>query len=111
MSRSAALRLDRTSIGASAVHAPSAFARASNAVAAAVDAQARLVSELPWLAVRMAVRTGEAQLRDEGNYVGRPSSRCRSARPSSTPDAHAAGGDAPQTGWESLTPTEQGSWS
>ena len=52
-----------------------AFARSSDAVRAAVDAQARLASE-PWppgvpkIAVRMAVHTGEAQLRNEANYVG-----------------------------------------
>jgi len=48
-----------------------AFARPSDAVAAALDAQYRLRTE-EWpdgaaLAVRMAVHTGEAELRDEGN--------------------------------------------
>ena len=47
-----------------------AFTRPSDAVAAAIDAQARLVAELDWLPVRMAVHTGEAILRGEGNYVG-----------------------------------------
>ena len=51
-----------------------AFARASDALAAALDAQRALTSEV-WpdgisLKVRMAVSTGEAVQRDEGNYVG-----------------------------------------
>ena len=51
-----------------------AFERASDAVAAALDAQRALIVE-PWptaepVQVRMAVHTGEAQLRDEGNYAG-----------------------------------------
>lgn len=51
-----------------------AFARASDALAAALDAQRALTSEV-WpdgisLKVRMAVNTGEAVQRDEGNYVG-----------------------------------------
>jgi hypothetical protein len=51
-----------------------AFSRASDAVAAAVDAQRALLSET-WptqspLRVRMAIHTGETRLRDEGNYVG-----------------------------------------
>ena len=48
-----------------------AFARAGDALRAAVAAQRALTADLPWLRVRMAVHTGEAQLRDEGNYVGR----------------------------------------
>ena len=48
-----------------------AFTRAGDAVVAALDAQQRLSDELPWLGVRMAIHTGEAELRDEGNYVGR----------------------------------------
>ena len=49
----------------------------ADAVAAALAAQ-RAWAE-PWpdgarLGVRMAVHTGEAQLRDAGNYLGRPSS-------------------------------------
>lgn len=40
-----------------------AFSRAGAAVAAAVSAQVRLSEELPWLTVRMAIHTGEAQLR------------------------------------------------
>ena len=39
-----------------------------------------LTAELPWLRVRMAVHTGEAQLRDEGNYVGRTIIRCARLR-------------------------------
>ena len=51
-----------------------AFSRASDAVSAALDAQRALQSE-PWpastpIAVRMAIHTGEARLRDEANYVG-----------------------------------------
>ena len=42
------------------------FASASDAVAAAVDAQARLADVLP---VRMGLHTGEAELRD-GDYFG-----------------------------------------
>lgn len=61
-----------------------AFARASDAVAAAVEAQRRLLSER-WpegadLHVRMAVHTGEAQLRDEGNYFGQTVIRCARLR-------------------------------
>jgi class 3 adenylate cyclase len=47
-----------------------AFARASDAVAAAIEAQTRLQAELGWLPVRMAVHTGEAILRGDSNYVG-----------------------------------------
>ena len=47
-----------------------AFARPSDAVAAAIDAQTGLIAELDWLPVRMAVHTGEAILRGAGNYVG-----------------------------------------
>ena len=47
-----------------------AFVRPSDAVAAAVEAQTRLLAELDWLPVRMAVHTGEAILRGEDNYVG-----------------------------------------
>jgi predicted ATPase/class 3 adenylate cyclase/DNA-binding CsgD family transcriptional regulator len=61
-----------------------AFSRASDALAAALEAQRRLQSE-PWpkeaeLRVRMAVHTGEAQLRDEGNYFGRTVIRCARLR-------------------------------
>lgn len=52
-----------------------AFPRASDAVAAALLAQKHLQSE-EWqtapLRVRMAIHTGEAQMRDESNYVGLP---------------------------------------
>src|SRR4051794_39175549 len=57
-----------------------AFARAGDAVRAAVQAQRALTAELPWLRVRMAVHTGEAQLRDEGDYVGRAIIRCARLR-------------------------------
>src|SRR5262245_27663756 len=43
-----------------------AFVRATDAVAAAVDAQ-DVLGELG-LRVRIAIHTGEAELRDEGNY-------------------------------------------
>ncbi len=61
-----------------------AFARASDALAAATDAQLRLHAE-PWpdgvaLAVRMAIHTGEAELRDEGNYFGPTVIRCARLR-------------------------------
>jgi predicted ATPase/class 3 adenylate cyclase/Tfp pilus assembly protein PilF len=50
----------------------SVFPRATDAAAAAVDAQTRLIAE-PWAApsvsVRMAVHTGEAEVRD-GDYFG-----------------------------------------
>ena len=51
------------------------FPLASEAVRAAVDIQLMLAAE-PWpdgahLAVRTALHTGEAQLRDAGNYMGR----------------------------------------
>jgi predicted ATPase/class 3 adenylate cyclase/DNA-binding CsgD family transcriptional regulator len=51
-----------------------AFARPSDAVRAALDAQRRLTSET-WptrtpLRVRMAIHTGEARMRDQSNYVG-----------------------------------------
>jgi predicted ATPase/class 3 adenylate cyclase/DNA-binding CsgD family transcriptional regulator len=48
-----------------------AFSRCGDAVRAAVAAQRALASELPWLRVRMAIHTGDAQLRGEDNYVGR----------------------------------------
>jgi predicted ATPase/class 3 adenylate cyclase/DNA-binding CsgD family transcriptional regulator len=44
-----------------------AFARASNAVAAALDIQR---APLAPIRLRIGVHTGEIQLRDEGNYVG-----------------------------------------
>ena len=58
-----------------------AFSRASDAVAAAVAAQQAFAAE-PWpegaeLRVRIAVHTGEAQLRDSGNYVGHALNRGR----------------------------------
>ncbi|MGH3158993.1 MAG: ATP-binding protein, partial [Streptosporangiaceae bacterium] len=61
-----------------------AFSRASDATAAALDAQRALSGET-WpggaaLRVRMAVHTGEAQLRDEGNYFGDSVMRCARLR-------------------------------
>lgn len=57
------------------------FSRASDAVRAALDAQ-RALSAQAWpddlmLRARMAVHTGEAQLRDEGSYFGHSVVRCR----------------------------------
>src|ERR1700733_8244495 len=61
-----------------------AFSRASDALAAALDAQRALAAQA-WpgeldLRVRIALHTAEAQLRDEGNYFGAPP-RGRAARP------------------------------
>jgi predicted ATPase/DNA-binding CsgD family transcriptional regulator len=61
-----------------------AFSRASDAIAAALDAQRALNGE-SWpvgadLRVRMAIHTGEAQLRDEGNYLGQTVNRCARLR-------------------------------
>ncbi len=58
-----------------------AFSRASDAIAAAVDAQRAVESELAEVfRVRMAIHTGEAQLRDEGNYFGQAVIRCARLR-------------------------------
>ncbi len=57
-----------------------AFDQAGNAIAAAVAAQLQLIDELPWLPVRMALHTGDAQLRDERNYVGQTIIRCARLR-------------------------------
>jgi predicted ATPase/class 3 adenylate cyclase/DNA-binding CsgD family transcriptional regulator len=54
------------------------FTRATDAVAAAVDTQ-RLLAGLG-LGVRMAVHTGEIELRDEGNYFGPTVIRCARLR-------------------------------
>ena len=61
-----------------------AFARASDALGAALDAQAALHAE-QWptatpLRVRIALHTAEAQLRDEGNYFGQAVNRCARLR-------------------------------
>ena len=61
-----------------------AFARPSDAVAAAVDVQ-RAFAEEPWpegaaLRVRVALHTGEAQLREAFYYVGRTVIRCARLR-------------------------------
>jgi predicted ATPase/class 3 adenylate cyclase len=61
-----------------------AFSRASDAVAAALDGQRMLLAE-PWpdgaeLRVRMAVHTGEVQLRGDDNYVGQTLNRCARLR-------------------------------
>jgi predicted ATPase/class 3 adenylate cyclase/DNA-binding CsgD family transcriptional regulator len=61
-----------------------AFSRASDALAAALDAQ-RALHARSWpegieLRVRIALHTAEAQLRDEGNYFGVALSRCARIR-------------------------------
>jgi predicted ATPase/class 3 adenylate cyclase/DNA-binding CsgD family transcriptional regulator len=61
-----------------------AFARASDAVAAALDAQRHFLREA-WpegaaLSVRMAIHTGEAERRDEYNYFGPSIIRCARLR-------------------------------
>jgi class 3 adenylate cyclase len=61
-----------------------AFTRARDAVAAALDAQRGALAE-DWpdgaqLRVRMALHTGDAQLRDEGNYFGAAVIRCARLR-------------------------------
>ncbi len=68
-----------------------AFARASDAVAAALDVQ-RAFAQEPWpeggeVRVRMALHTGEIRLRDAGNYFGRSGTRhnARAARCRSHP--------------------------
>ena len=57
-----------------------AFSRAGDAIRAALDAQVVLLAEIPWLKVRMAIHTGVAQFRDQGNYVGRSIIRCARLR-------------------------------
>ena len=61
-----------------------AFSRATDCVAAAAMAQ-RLLAAEQWpdgvvVRVRMAIHTGEAQLRDEGNYFGQAIIRCARLR-------------------------------
>jgi predicted ATPase/class 3 adenylate cyclase/DNA-binding CsgD family transcriptional regulator len=61
-----------------------AFTSARDAVAAALDAQRAVLAE-DWpagaaLRVRMALHTGDAQLRDEGNYFGAAVIRCARLR-------------------------------
>ena len=65
------------------------FARASDAVAAALTGQRALTSE-PWplpqpLRVRMALHTGEAELRDS-DYYGSPVNRAARIRSAAEPD-------------------------
>jgi predicted ATPase/class 3 adenylate cyclase len=62
----------------------SVFPLAGQAVAAALEAQLALARE-PWpggasVAVRMALHTGEAELRDAGNYMGTTVIRCARLR-------------------------------
>ncbi|MCA1841710.1 MAG: LuxR C-terminal-related transcriptional regulator, partial [Actinobacteria bacterium] len=61
-----------------------AFARAADGLAAALAAQRALLAE-PWpdgveLRVRMALHTGDARLRDSGNYFGVAVNRCARLR-------------------------------
>jgi len=61
-----------------------AFTRARDAVAAALDAQRAVLAEV-WPngaapRVRMALHTGDAQLRDKGNYFGDAVDRCARLR-------------------------------
>ena len=56
------------------------FHTAADAVAAALDAQLALRSELPNLPVRMALHSGDAMLRNEHNYVGLTIIRCARIR-------------------------------
>jgi predicted ATPase/class 3 adenylate cyclase len=57
-----------------------AFTRPSDAVAAALEAQRAMSREELPFRVRMAVHTGQAQLRDEGNYFGQTVNRCARLR-------------------------------
>ncbi len=57
-----------------------AFSRAADAARAALEAQVALSAELPWLKVRMAIHTGDAQFRDQANYMGRSIIRCARLR-------------------------------
>lgn len=54
-----------------------AFARASDAVRCALDIQS---SDIGGFRLRMALHTGEVQLRDEGNYIGSTINRCARLR-------------------------------
>src|SRR5262249_10937196 len=58
-----------------------AFSRAADAAEAALDAQRRLAARLgTQFVVRLALHTGDAQLRDEGNYFGHAVIRCARLR-------------------------------
>ena len=57
-----------------------AFARGGRCGARRARRAAPAASRAGWLPVRMAVHTGEAQLRDEGNYVGQAIIRCARLR-------------------------------
>jgi predicted ATPase/class 3 adenylate cyclase/DNA-binding CsgD family transcriptional regulator len=54
-----------------------AFARASDAVSAALALQ---LTDLTPIRLRVGIHTGEVQLRDEGNYVGSAVNRCARVR-------------------------------
>ncbi len=56
------------------------FRRASDAVAAALDLQLALAAEDDLPRVRIGLHSGEAQLRDPGNYFGRSVNRCARIR-------------------------------
>ena len=57
-----------------------AFKRASDAVAVALDIQQTLAATVPAVEVRIAVHTGEPQLRDGDNYMGHTVIRCARLR-------------------------------
>ena len=63
-----------------------AFARASDAVACALDLQQ---APLAPIRLRIGVHTGEVQLRDEGNYIGPSGTRCNSSAQATASDARA----------------------
>lgn len=69
----------------------SAFARATDAVAAAIDIQRAMSSE-PWpdgteVRVRIGVHTGEAHFRDDRSYTGPALNRCARMRGSAAAEA------------------------
>lgn len=57
-----------------------AFSRPSDAVACALDLQLALSEHDGPIRLRIGLHTGEVQLRDEGNYVGRTVTRCARLR-------------------------------
>ncbi len=57
-----------------------AFSRPSDAVACALDLQLALSERDGPIRLRIGLHTGEVQLRDEGNYVGRTVTRCARLR-------------------------------
>lgn len=57
-----------------------AFSRPSDAVACALDLQRALSERNGPIRIRIGLHTGEVQLRDEGNYVGRTVNQCARLR-------------------------------